>query len=79
MPPPVALCAPSFHEVRGQFGRALPPATCRRKPLPTGLTQIPSAIVPETWNWMLNPSYGDASTITIEGSFALALDPRLVR
>jgi RES domain-containing protein len=45
----------------------------------SALLQIPSAIVPETWNWMLNPSYGDASTITIEGCFPLALDPRLVR
>jgi RES domain-containing protein len=45
----------------------------------SALLQIPSAIVPETWNWMLNPRHGDASNITLEASFPLALDPRLIR
>ena len=45
----------------------------------SALFQVPSAIMPEAWNWMLNPRHGDASTITIEGIFPLALDPRLAR
>jgi RES domain-containing protein len=31
----------------------------------TALLQVPSAIAPETWNWLLNPRHKDASGVRI--------------
>ena len=43
----------------------------------SALLQIPSAIMPETWNWMLNPSCSDASELVIEWNRRSSLDLRL--
>ena len=43
----------------------------------SALLQIPSAIMPETWNWMLYPSCSDASELVIEWNRRSSLDLRL--
>ena len=43
------------------------------------LLTVPSAIVPETFNVLLNPSHHDAKRITIVGTGEHAIDPRLLK
>jgi RES domain-containing protein len=45
----------------------------------SALLQIPSAIVPETENWMLNPLHPDSRLITIEWARKFPYDGRLFR
>jgi RES domain-containing protein len=41
------------------------------------LLRIPSAIVPETWNFLFNPAHPDAKKFRIVGAFAYPFDARL--
>jgi RES domain-containing protein len=43
------------------------------------LLTVPSAIVPETFNVLLNPAHDDAMRITIVKSGEHAIDPRLLK
>lgn len=43
------------------------------------LLTVPSAIVPETFNVLLNPLHHDATRITIVDTGEHAFDPRLLR
>ncbi len=43
----------------------------------TSLLRIPSAIVPETWNWLLNPRHPDAARMRIIQVRKDPFDPRL--
>ncbi|MEO7273010.1 MAG: RES family NAD+ phosphorylase [Vicinamibacterales bacterium] len=45
----------------------------------TALRMVPSAIVPETFNLLLNPAHPDAARLTIMTAGEHALDPRLLR
>jgi RES domain-containing protein len=45
----------------------------------TPLLAVPSAVVPETSNVLLNPAHADARRIVIVQSTAHVIDPRLVR
>jgi RES domain-containing protein len=45
----------------------------------TPLLAVPSAVVPETSNVLLNPAHPDAKRIVIVQSTAHVIDPRLVR
>lgn len=45
----------------------------------TALLRVPSAIVPETFNILLNPAHGDASRITIASASEHPLDARLIQ
>jgi RES domain-containing protein len=45
----------------------------------TALLQVPSAIVPATWNTLLNPLHPDAVKVKIVRIHELAIDPRLVQ
>jgi RES domain-containing protein len=45
----------------------------------SALAQVPSSILPDTFNYLLNPLHPDASRISTTGSQAAALDPRLLR
>jgi len=45
----------------------------------SGLLRVPSAIVPNTFNWLLNPRHPEAARVTIAETFRAAFDPRLVR
>ena len=45
---------------------------------PTSLLRVPSAIVPETNNYLLNPGHADAARIAIASTIRAAFDPRLM-
>jgi RES domain-containing protein len=44
----------------------------------TSLLRVPSAIVPETNNYLLNPAHADAARIVIASAVRAAFDPRLM-
>src|SRR5438045_9596563 len=44
----------------------------------TSLLRVPSAIVPETNNYLLNPAHADAARIVITLAIRAAFDPRLI-
>lgn len=43
----------------------------------TALLRVPSAITPETWNWLLNPRHRDAARVRIIASATYPYDLRL--
>jgi RES domain-containing protein len=43
------------------------------------LLRVPSAIVPETMDYLFNPAHAQAREFRIAGEFACAFDPRLKR
>ena len=43
----------------------------------TVLFQVPSAIVPYAWNWLLNPRHADAGRIRVVEAVRATFDPRL--
>lgn len=43
------------------------------------MLEVPSAVVPETWNVLLNPAHADAGLVKIRRSYLFALDRRLIR
>lgn len=45
---------------------------------PAALLRVPSAIVPDTSNYLLNPAHADASRIGIASTTRAAFDPRLI-
>jgi len=45
----------------------------------SALVRVPSAILPETFNFLLNPLHPDASQIEIAESQQAIFDPRLIR
>ena len=45
----------------------------------TALLQVPCALVPATWNTLLNPEHPDSGQIRIARIHRLAMDPRLRR
>jgi RES domain-containing protein len=45
----------------------------------SALLAVPSAIVPETWNCLLNPDHADASGVKIEWTRRFPYDGRLLR
>jgi hypothetical protein len=49
----------------------------RRPNNQTPLLQVPSAIVPETENFLLNPIHSDAKKFKIVGTFSCHFDARL--
>ena len=44
----------------------------------TALLQVPSAIVPYTWNWLLNPRHPDIRKVRVVDVTHAAFDPRLL-
>lgn len=47
--------------------------------LTTPLARVPSAIVPRTWNYLLNPEHPDASQLRIASAIRERFDNRLFR
>ncbi len=45
----------------------------------TALARVPSAILPNTFNYLLNPLHSDAKRIKIAGATKANFDPRLLR
>jgi len=45
----------------------------------TALARVPSAILPNTFNYLLNPLHHDAKHVRIAGSTGANFDPRLLR
>jgi len=45
----------------------------------SALARVPSAILPDTFNYLLNPLHPDAARITIAEVKSATLDPRLLR
>jgi RES domain-containing protein len=44
----------------------------------SGLLRVPSVIVPETWNVLLNPRHPDAGRVRILRLYTHPIDPRLL-
>jgi RES domain-containing protein len=44
----------------------------------TAILQVPSAIIPSEWNFVLNPLHPDFAKIAIEPATPFAFDPRLL-
>jgi RES domain-containing protein len=45
----------------------------------SAVLEVPSAIVPETANWLLNPLHADAGSIGIAQHYGFGLDQRFLR
>jgi len=45
----------------------------------TALLRVPSAVMPETWNWLLNPRHSGASRVKILTTGTYRHDSRLLR
>ncbi len=45
----------------------------------TALARVPSAIVPNTWNYLLNPEHPDAKQVQVVGAIHERFDRRLLR
>ena len=45
----------------------------------TALLSVPSAVVPSSRNWLINPSHRDAARLAIAGVAKFPFDKRLVR
>lgn len=45
---------------------------------PTALLRVPSAIVPDASNYLLNPAHADAARVTLASTARAAFDPRLM-
>ena len=45
---------------------------------PTALLRVPSAIVPDASNYLLNPAHADAARISVASAARAAFDPRLM-
>jgi RES domain-containing protein len=45
----------------------------------SALARVPSSILPDTFNYLLNPLHPDAARITIAATHSAALDSRLIR
>jgi RES domain-containing protein len=45
----------------------------------SALARVPSAILPNTFNYLLNPLHPDAVRITIAEARSATIDPRLIR
>jgi RES domain-containing protein len=45
----------------------------------SALLEVPSAIVPETSNWLLNPEHPDSRRVALVEHEAFSLDSRLLR
>ena len=45
----------------------------------SALARVPSAILPNTFNYLLNPLHPDAARLTIADTQKAILDPRLLR
>ena len=45
----------------------------------TALLRVPSAIVPETFNVLLNPAHPDAKRIVVARATEHVMDPRLLK
>jgi RES domain-containing protein len=45
----------------------------------SALLRVPSALVPATWNVLLNPAHADAGKIRIETAYDYPFDPRIKR
>ncbi len=45
----------------------------------SAVLSVPSAIVPEEWNYLLNPAHADFSMIVIGPKLATRFDPRLMK
>jgi RES domain-containing protein len=43
----------------------------------SALLRVPSAIVPYTWNWLLNPRHRDAGHLWVTEAIRVSFDPRL--
>jgi RES domain-containing protein len=45
----------------------------------TALLRVPSAIVPRSFNWLLNPAHADSAKAHVAETVRLAFDPRLFK
>ena len=60
-------------------GRLAAIGTAWAKSLESAVLIVPSAVIPEEKNWLLNPRHPDAGRIRIEQKAAFRFDPRLRR
>jgi RES domain-containing protein len=94
MPPDLALVRVTVPETVSQVKLAKLPKGWRASPPPAGLAEIgdsfvrehkaavprvPSAIVPQEENWLLNPAHPDSAQIQVAGVASFKYDARLFR
>ena len=69
--------APTDWRERPEFTRAMGDAWLAS--LETPLALVPSAIAPQTWNYLLNPEHPDAKQVTVAKAIKEQFDNRLFR
>jgi RES domain-containing protein len=74
---PLSALAPSDWREHAEFTRAVGDAWLAS--LETPLARVPSAIVPHTWNYLLNPLHPDAGRVQIAEAIRERFDIRLFR
>jgi len=74
---PLSALAPSDWREHGEFTRGIGDAWLAS--LETPLARVPSAIVPHTWNYLLNPLHPDAAQLQIVEAIRERFDIRLFR
>jgi len=74
---PLNTLAPTDWKERFDFTRAIGDAWLAS--LETPLARVPSAIAPQTWNYLLNPEHPDAKKIEIAEVIKERFDNRLFR
>jgi RES domain-containing protein len=74
---PLSALAPSDWREHAEFTRGLGDAWLAS--LETPMARVPSAIVPHTWNYLLNPLHPDAGKVQIAEAIRQRFDIRLFR
>jgi RES domain-containing protein len=74
---PLNTLAPTDWKERQEFTRNLGDAWLASRE--TALARVPSAIAPQTWNYLLNPEHPDAKKIEVAEVIRERFDNRLFR
>jgi len=69
--------APTDWREHHEFTRAIGDAWLAS--LETALARVPSAIAPQTWNYLLNPEHPEAKQVTVAEAIKERFDNRLFR
>ena len=74
---PLNMLAPADRKERFEFTRAIGDAWLASRE--TALAKVPSAIAPQTWNYLLNPEHPDAKQVRVAEVIREQFDNRLFR
>ncbi|MGB9407153.1 MAG: RES family NAD+ phosphorylase, partial [Terracidiphilus sp.] len=74
---PLNAIAPTDWKERPEFTRTIGDAWMASSE--TALARVPSAIVPQTWNYLLNPEHPDAKQVQVAEVIRERFDNRLFK